>query len=76
MYLRWGIPMKHRLRELSVRGLNAFGRRMDWWLDQMLIKLDLENRYEDTNTEFGAAFFILDDDGSFEWRDNNNEENN
>ena len=72
MYLRWGIPLKHRARSIATDAVYAFGRRMDWWLEQMLIKLDLDNRHNDAETDI---IFILDDDGSFQWRDNNEENN-
>lgn len=59
LYLRWGLPIKYRLRELAVRAVHAFGRRMDWWLDQALIKLDLDSRASEADGPW--TFIIITD---------------
>lgn len=59
MYLRWGLPIKYRLRGLAVRALHRFGNRMDWWLDQALIKLDLDSRADEIDDPW--TFIIITD---------------
>lgn len=57
LYLRFIIPIKHRVRQRAI-----------WWLENAVDRLNLDksHRYDDAIT-FGDYLRI--DDGSFGWRD-------